>query len=212
MAFDVPRDPTAPPDPVVIARPRPGSVTVAGILMHATAGLGLLASGGLIVAAAGVVEDFRTHASAFGASRDDIDATATAIRSALLTSGLAAFVLAVVTALLGRGVLRRNEAARIGALVVMIGSLGCALIRTSVTAFGGRIDWTMGVRQSSPTLAANMGQAYGDAMPGWFAGIGGGLTDLQSLGYIAVAVLLLLPVSQEYFRTRVIQADQGPSL
>ena len=41
-------------------------------------------------------------------------------------------------------------------------------------------------------------------MPSWLVGLGGGLTDLLTLGYIAVAVLLLMPASVEYFRTRII--------
>jgi hypothetical protein len=40
-------------------------------------------------------------------------------------------------------------------------------------------------------------------MPDWFVGIGGGLTDLQSLGCLAVAGLLVAPASRAYFRTRV---------
>ena len=47
-------------------------------------------------------------------------------------------------------------------------------------------------------------------MPGWVAGLGGGLTDLQSLGYIAVAVLLVAPASREYFRTRVLWWANDP--
>ena len=166
----------------------------------------------LLVAAATVVADFRSNAGAFGASGEDIDAAVTAIRSALLTSGVAGFALSLVTMFLARGVLRRNEAARIGALVVAAAALGCAMVRTSVTAFGGRIDWTAGGAEGSPVLAASLARAYGDAMPSWLVGIAGGLTDLQSLGYIAVAALLLLPVSQEYFRTRITQADQGSSM
>ena len=106
--------------------------------------------------------------------------------------------------MLGRGVLGRSEAARIGALVVTVVALGCALVRTSVTAFGGNVDWTVAADHATPVLGAQLAQAFDEAMPGWLVGLGGGLTDLLTLGYIAVAVLLLMPASVEYFRTRII--------
>jgi hypothetical protein len=86
--------------------------------------------------------------------------------------------------------------------VLVAGSLGCGLIRTSVTAFGRNIDWTVG-SDTPASLTGNVAQAYSEALPSWLVGLAAGLTDLQALGYIAVAILLLAPASQEYFRTRV---------
>jgi hypothetical protein len=197
-----PLDPLTPRDPIVMARPRPDSVTLAGVIMYIAAGLGLVSSVALLTAAGRVVDGFRGQAVQLGAARGDVEAAATVIRSALLSSGLGALVLSVLTAVLAVGVLRRREAARIGAVVLMAGSLGCALVRTSVTAFGRNIEWTAGVENASASLTHDISQAYGDAMPSWLVGLGGGLTDLQALGYIAVAILLLAPASQEYFRTR----------
>jgi len=203
MTFDrVPLDPTTPRDPVVIARRRPDSVTFAGAAMYGAAVLGLLSSIAQIAAVAAVVAAFRSRAPGWGVDDADARAAATVIRTVLLSSGLGALVLAVLTGILGRGVLRRNEAARIGALVLVAGSLGCGLVRTSVTAFGRNIDWTVGT-DTPASLTGNVAQAYSEALPGWLVGLAGGLTDLQALGYIAVAILLLAPASQEYFRTRV---------
>jgi hypothetical protein len=187
---------------MVIKRRRPDSVTWAGASMVAVAGLGLISSAALLAAAGTVIDGFRDQAAGLDASLSDIDSAATVIRSALLSSGLGALVLTVLTGVLAFGVLRRNEAAWIGALVVMAGSLGCAMVRTSVTAFGRNIEWTAGVENATASVSRDISQAYGDAMPGWLVGLGGGLTDLQALGYIAVAILLLHPASQEYFRTR----------
>jgi hypothetical protein len=210
MAFENPPiDPTVPRDPMVIKRRRPDSVTWAGVFMYVAAGLGVISSGALLAAAGGVVDGFRGQADDLGASRSDIESAAMVIRSALFSSGLGALVLAVITGVLAYGVLRRSEAARIGALVVMAGSFGCALVRTSVTAFGRNIEWTAGIENATASVTHDISQAYGDAMPSWLVGLGGGLTDLQALGYIAVAVLLLHPASQEYFRTR--QAISRPS-
>jgi hypothetical protein len=204
MAFGVPRDPTTPPDPVVIPRRRPQSVTLAGVLLYGSGALGLLSAVALLVAAGSVVDRFEADALRLGVTAADAADIAGAVRAVLLSSGFGALVLALLSGVLGRGVLRRNEAARIGALVVSVGSLGCALVRTSVTAFGGSVDWTVATGHAGPGLGGQVAQAFGEAMPGWLVGIGGGLTDLQTLGYIAVAILLLAPASLEYFRTRVI--------
>jgi hypothetical protein len=197
-----PIDPTTPREPVVIKRRRPDSVAWAGAFMVGAAVLGLISSVALLAAAGLVLDGFRDQAAALGASRADTESAATVIRSALFSTGLGALVLAVLTGILAIGVLRRNEAARIGALVLMAGSLGCAMVRTSVTAFGRNIEWTAGVENATASVTHDISQAYGDAMPSWLVGLGGGLTDLQALGYIAVAILLLHPASQEYFRTR----------
>jgi hypothetical protein len=187
---------------MVVKRRRPDSVTLAGVFLYVAGALGLISSVALLIASGGVVDGFRGQAVELGASRNDVESAATVIRSALLSSGLGALVLAVLTAVVAFGVLRRNEAARIGALVLMAGSLGCAMVRTSVTAFGRDIEWTAGVENATASVSRDISQAYGDAMPSWLVGLGGGLTDLQALGYIAVAILLLHPASQEYFRTR----------
>jgi hypothetical protein len=74
----------------------------------------------------------------------------------------------------------------------------------SVTAFGRSVDWTVATEHATPALGGQVAQAFDGAMPAWLVGIGGGLTDLLTLGYIAVAVLLLMPASVQYFRTRII--------
>ena len=201
MAFWLPPDPTS-RDELVIPRRRPQSVTLAGVLLYGTGALGLLSAAAMLVAAESVTDGFRGEALRLGVTGGDAVQVANALRMVLLSSGLGALVLAAVTALLGRGVLGRNEAARIGALVVTVAALGCALVRTSVTAFGGNVDWTVAAERATPALGAQLAQAFDEAMPGWLVGLGGGLTDLLTLGYIAVAVLLLMPASVEYFRTR----------
>jgi len=67
------------------------------------------------------------------------------------------------------------------------------------------VDWAGAVGEGGVSSAASVGQAYGDAMPSWLVGSVGGLTDLQVLGYIAVSVLLALPVVRPYFRRAGVQ-------
>ncbi len=203
MASWLPPDPISPRDELVIPRRRPQSVTLAGVLLYGSGALGLLSAMAMLVAAESVVDGFRGEALRLGAAAADASDVANALRTVLLSSGLGALALAALSAVLGRGVLGRNEAARIGALVVTAGALGCALVRTSVTAFGANVDWTVAATQATPALGPQVAQAFDEAMPGWLVGIGGGLTDLLALGYIAVAVLLLMPASVQYFRTRI---------
>jgi hypothetical protein len=69
---------------------------------------------------------------------------------------------------------------------------------TSYTAFA-TVDWAGAVGRGAGSVAS-VGQAYADAMPSVLVGAVGGLTDLQVLGYIAVSVMLALPVVRPYFR------------
>jgi hypothetical protein len=206
-----PRDPTQPYQPVIIARPRPAPVLVAGVLLYLSGAAGILASLALLGAAGGVVDDFRRRAVALGVGTLVAADSAHALRTALLVSGSAALALALLSVVLARGVLRRREAARVGALVVAGASLGCALLRTSVTAFGQNVRWSVAAGHADPLTASAVAQAFGDAMPGWFVGLAGGLTDLQSLGCLAIAVLLVLPLSREYFRTRMLWWANDPT-
>src|SRR5690242_1077885 len=137
-----PRDPTRPEDPVIVARPRPALVTAAGTLLYLSGAVGVLAAVALLAATGAVVDDFRRRAVDLGIGALDAADIARAMRTALLSSGSGALALAVLSLLLARGVLRRREAARVGALVVAGASLGCAMVRTSVTAFGQNVRWS----------------------------------------------------------------------
>jgi hypothetical protein len=196
-------------EPVIIARRRPETVTLAGVLLFGSGAVGLIAALALLVGAGSVVDSFRSRAIGLGVSTGEATEVADALRTALMSSGSGALALAALSLLLTRGVLRRSEASRIGALVVAGAALGCSVVRTSVTAFGQNVNWAAGQRMD-PALSGQVAQAFSEAMPSWLVGLGGGLTDLQSLGYIAVAALLIAPASREYFRTRVLWYAQDP--
>jgi hypothetical protein len=201
--FELPSRPTDPSEPLVIRRRRPQSVTLAGVLLYGSGAIGLVSALALLVGAARVVDDFSGDARRLGVAAVDVARVTMGMRTVLLATGLGALVLALFSVYLGRGVLRRENPARIGALLVAVGSLACGLLRTSVTAFGATVDWGVATGHGDAVLANQIAAAFGEAMPAWFVGLGGGLTDLQSLGYIAVAILLLAPASSEYFRTRI---------
>ena len=206
MLEDVPMDavdPTAPKNPVLVAPTRPGPVRLASVVLAAAGGLGGLSSLALFAASAWVPAGLRERAGSLGASHADVEAMVSAARAALTAS-------AVVTALLGAAsvgvavMLRQGGRGpvRAAALVLVGAGICCGLGATSYTAFGEHLDWTVAASHRSDRLAGEVGRAYGDAMPGWLVGLSGGLTDLQALGYIAVAVLLTVPASRPYFRRR----------
>jgi hypothetical protein len=201
--LDRPPDPTKPVDPVPVPRQRPLSVAAAGLALGGSGAVGLLASVALLAGAGPVVDAFRARAVTLGVDPVGAGEVARAIRTVLLSSGTGTLALAGMSLLFAWGVLSRYEAARLGALIVSAVSLACGVVRTSVTAFGNGVDWSLVSDRHDPAMAAAVAEAFGDALPGWLVGLGGGLTDLQSFGYIAVIVLLAVPASREYFRTRI---------
>ena len=211
MQEDVPVNsikPTAERAPVLVPRSRPAPVTLAALILCVEVALGLLSGSALLIAATTVPAAFinRELDAAgvnLGGSSDamaNIDAISNAIRAVLLGGSVVTLLLSVAAAALVVPMARGSWSARLGAFGLALAA-GCAAIgSTSYTAFGQRVDWAGAVGQGGIGSAASVGQAYGDAMPSWLVGSVGGLTDLQVLGYIAVSVLLALPVVRPYFR------------
>lgn len=208
MQEDVPVnavDPTEARAPVLIPRSRPAPVTLAMLILSAEVTLGLLAGFALLIAASTVPAAFINQAvqEAGGGSVDamaNIDAISNAIRAVLLGGSVLTLLLSVAAAVLVVPVARGSWSARLAAYGLAVAAACAALGSTSYTALGQRVDWTGAVGHGGIGSAASVGQAYGDAMPSWLVGSIGGLTDLQVLGYIAVSVLLALPVVRPYFR------------
>jgi hypothetical protein len=203
-------DPTEARAPVLIPRSRPAPVTLAMLILSAEVTLGLLAGFALLIAATTVPAAFIDQAiqEAGGGSVDamaNIDAISNAIRAVLLGGSVLTLLLSVAAAALVVPVARGSWSARLAAYGLAVAAACAALGSTSYTAFGQRVDWAGAVGHGGIGSAASVGQAYGDAMPSWLVGSIGGLTDLQVLGYIAVSVLLALPVVRPYFRRAGVQ-------
>lgn len=222
MQEDVPVNsikPTAERAPVLVPRSRPAPVTLAALILCVEVALGLLSGSALLIAATTVPAAFinRELDAAgvnLGGSSDamaNIDAISNAIRAVLLGGSVVTLLLSVAAAALVVPMARGSWSARLGAFGLALAA-GCAAIgSTSYTAFGQRVDWAGAVGQGGIGSAASVGQAYGDAMPSWLVGSVGGLTDLQVLGYIAVSVLLALPVVRPYFRRAGAQPGNASS-
>jgi len=211
--------PTAERAPVLVPRSRPAPVTLPALILCVEVALGLLSGSALLIAATTVPAAFinRELDAAgvnLGGSSDamaNIDAISNAIRAVLLGGSVVTLLLSVAAAALVVPMARGSWSARLGAFGLALAA-GCAAIgSTSYTAFGQRVDWAGAVGQGGIGSAASVGQAYGDAMPSWLVGSVGGLTDLQVLGYIAVSVLLALPVVRPYFRRAGAQPGNASS-
>jgi hypothetical protein len=203
VALDQPPDPVAAGDPVVIPRRRPGTVTLAGVMLFASAVVGALAGLAVLATSDGVVADFHAQAMAAGVPADQAADVAATLRSALVTSSMAALALAGLSLVVGWGVLRRSELARLAALGLAAASLACSVVRTGVTSLGGSVDWSVAAGRADPAMTQPVAQAFDTAMPAWLVGLTAGLTDLQSLGAALVVGLLLAPASVVYFRRRL---------
>jgi hypothetical protein len=147
-----------------------------------------------------VASTFQQTAPGAGVSTADVDAVAGVIRAVFFGLGLVTLGLAIAVLALAVGILQGRNGARITTLALVVVALVSGLGGSSYTVLGRDADWTMNVAQPSDQLSAQVGQAYAQSLPGVLVGASGGLTDLQSLGYIAVAVLLLLPSARAHFR------------
>jgi hypothetical protein len=203
-------DPAQPQPPVLLPRRPPATVTLAALLMLVGAALGLIEGVALLVAAGTVPGAFRDNARGINVAANDVNTVADLIRGAFISAGVVSVLLAVAIGLLALGVRNGSNGARITTLILIVAAFCCGLGVSSYTALGRSANWTVSVSNPSEELARQVGQAYSDAMPPTLVGTTGGLTDLQSLGYIAVAVLLLVPVSNAYFRRRAPAAPPPP--
>ncbi len=206
-------DPGQPPDllapklPIITRRRRPPTVSLARGLLLAGAVFGAVSATTLFIGSQVVVDEFWYTAAHALIEPTQIAEIADVIRTVLISSGVVAVVLAVGMGVCAIGVGRGRRAARTGALCLVGLSLCFGLGSASYTSLGRGVDWAGAVQPGSIALRTQVGQAYDDAMPGLLVGTAGGLTDLQALGYIAGAVLLLAPASRPHFRRRPPPAD-----
>ena len=195
----VPVDPTKPREPVRVPRPRPGTIPLAVAFMVGGAAFGLLNSV-LAIAASGVAaRDFRARAGGTSATPGQVDQIATGLQRWSLVAGLAGVLLAVALVAVAGRVLRGSNPARMAALGIMSVSICGGLGWSSFTVRGSTNLQPDGM---DPHTGRLVGEALGLSMSGLPTYIGGGLTCLQVLGYIAVLALLLWPASNPYFRKR----------
>jgi hypothetical protein len=193
----VPSDPTQPKDPVLVARRRPDTVRLAVVFMMAGAILGLL-NGLLVIAATGAsARDFRERAALTAATPAQIDTIATGLATWSMAAGLTGLVLSVVMVMLAVRVWRGNNTARVTSLIVVTTSI---LFGLGWSAFTVRGSTNLRPDGMDEETGRGISEALGLSTSGLPTYVGGGLTCLQVLGYIAVLGCLVWPASNRYFR------------
>lgn len=196
----LPSDPLAPREPVRLPRPRPATVTVAGALMIGGAVAGLLGGLALILTAPGVGRRLRTGlATASGLPAENLHRLANGAMAFFFITGAAVAVFAIIAIALGVGVLRGNNAARFGSMVLLPLALCCGSATSlGVLGFGNGQD--LRVRMDGGEVEVS--GALSEAVPGWLTSLSAGLACPQVMSYLAALILLLLPAATAYFRRR----------
>lgn len=201
MSFQPPAAPIYPPSPGDAQPPRrPAVVTAAVIVMLVGAALGLINGIATTVATSQIVHDFRSRAASTDATPAQINNVARAVRWSYYSAATVTLVLAVIVVVLAVLLLRASKAARIITWVLIGISLCCGVCGSIGTLARGSTSIT--AEGVSDATAKALLQALEDSVPSWVGGVSTGLTGLQLLGYIAVAVLLALPAANAFFRHR----------
>lgn len=195
------------PAPTVAPKRRPSVVVLAAAV------LGLMAAGGLVQAIAGLatlggtVDRFRAAAEQTGADRTEIDGVTSLLRLGAGVSTAVAVVAAVVLAGLALGNLQSVNRVRIVTWVVCGLGLLCGCCSLAVLI----------VQRAVPLSSARDGQistelirAVTDAYPSWWVPLAVWLSGAQALGYFVVAMLLVLPAANAFFRGRAPMSGQPP--
>ncbi|MGC5017400.1 hypothetical protein [Micromonospora sp. DT47] len=176
---------------------RPVAVTLAAAVLALMA----LCAGAYAVAAllalGGTVDRFRAAAAGTTAGPDDVDGVVLLVRAVTIVSAVLTVLVGVLLVGLAAGLLARRAGARVATWVVCgLGLLcGCCGLATLV------VQRTSPLRTDDGT-AEQLTGLLGDAYPSWWLPVNGGLSVGQALGYLVVALLLVLPAANAWFRPR----------
>jgi hypothetical protein len=198
MSYQSPIDPAASLDPP--RRHRPGTVSAAAIAMLAGAAVGLIYAIAALIASGSIHSQLNRFAGDSGATQNQIDQVGAGLQAVFIAAAVTELVLALVVAGLAVGVWHASNAARITTLVLVGLSICCGFGSSALAIGSASGDLTIQLQGMDQQTGRALGDAVGQAVPSWLGSAGGGLTCLQLLGYIAVFVLLLLPVSNAFFR------------
>lgn len=182
---------------VVVKGPRPWPVAAAGYTMLGLGALSIVTAVAQLVGLARIHSRFIERARLTDADPDLISAVGNAVRIVLVLSATFTVLFGLGVAALAMSVLRGNRTSRIvtWVLVGLAAICSCCSIGNLV---GGSTNITVN-GTGNDRAAEQLANAWKDAIPGWYSGLSGGLSVLQTLGYIAVAILLALPAAHQFF-------------
>lgn len=192
-----PPQPMVPPAPEPRRRPIP--VTLSVVLMYLVALLALASAIIGLATMSQILDRFRAEAVLTAASPADIDSFVNVIRAATIAAALLLVVFALLLAGFTIGNLRGSNTTRVLTLILCaLGVLcGCCGV---VGAVGQNGAATVSTTNTDTQVAEELGRALGNAYPDWWLAVNSGLSGLQLLGYIVIAILLVLPPSNAFFR------------
>ena len=184
--------------PVETAAPRrPVTVLLAAALLALMALVGLGYAISTLVVTPGVVDRFRTAA---GSGDTDVDAYVTGVWIGAALGAVLAVIIFALYVVLALGLRRGSQASRVGAWVVC----GLGLL------FGCGTAVTVAVQRAGTGDPAALGSVLSDAYPSFWISLNVVLAIAQMLGYLVVAVLLVISPGAFFGRgTPSVSPDRG---
>lgn len=185
----------SPPPPAAPTR-RPAAVTAAAAVLAAMAAAGLANAVVGLLNLQGITDRLRTAADATDADGSNVEGLVAALRIGLAVGLIIALVVAVLLVVLAVGLVRASVGARIATWVVCGLGAFCGVCGLAVVV-GQRL-----VPLNADSSDADALRALTDAYPGWWLGLNSALAAAQTIGYLLVALLLVLPAANRYFGQR----------
>lgn len=179
MSYAVPQ-PVGAPAPAPAAPRRPAPVAFASVLLIVMAVAGLAYAIATLAVAPGTVDRFRLAAGT--SSSTDVDGFVTVVWISAALGAVLAVILFALYTVLALGLRRGSNAARIATWVVA----GLGL----VAGCGSTV--AVAVQRGGDETAGTLGAALADAYPGSWIAMNITISVAQMLGYVLVAVLLLV--------------------
>jgi hypothetical protein len=198
------------PPAVEPARKPPAVVVTAAVILFVIGLIGLINAVVSIVSLESTVDRFRVLAHEVGVSARQIDDQVTQLRAQTLIGAAIAAVLGLAVLALAYFLVKGSNGARITTWVLCgVGAL-CACCGGANLLLLNNLDRIIVEGDQQTREQVDLARALVDAMPGWQVGIGGTISVLQLLGYLAVAILLAMPAANTFFR-KVTPAWQPPT-
>lgn len=207
-SFDTAAAPSGAPAP---GKP-PVVVAVASAILFILGVLGLLNSVLSLVSLGTTTDRFNELARRVAnATPRDIENQINQLRVQTIIGAVIGALIAVLVIFLAFWLMKGNNTARIITWVVCgIGALCACCGGLSLFALNAinRVE-VSGDEQTEKQV--DLAKALVDSVPGWQKGLGGTVSILQLLGYLAVAILLALPAANAFFRRVTTPVWQPPT-
>ncbi|MEU2612360.1 hypothetical protein ABZ570_12365 [Micromonospora sp. NPDC007271] len=183
--------------PVQAPPRRPGPVvSAAGVLLLMAAGAVAYAVASLLITG-GTVDRFRAAATGTGAGGGEVDTVVSLLRASTVLSAVIGVLMAVLLVGLTLGLLSGRPGARVFTWVVSGLGLLCGCCGLAVLVGQRAAPLRLGAGEQ---VTADLLALVGDAYPAWWIPLNAAMSVAQVLGYLLVAVLLVLPATGAFFR------------